>query len=74
VAFLLENVVQLGLDELVLLDIHEDVLDILQLLLADVPARLGLVLLGDIESLAKGFDLLAGLALLNQLLQLLLGV
>ncbi len=73
-ALLLEDVVELCLDELILLDLHQDVLDVLQLLIAHVPPRLGLVLLGNVEAVAKGFDLLVGLALLDQLFQLLLGV
>ena len=73
-AFLLEDVIELGLNEGVLLDIHQDVLDVLESLVADVPSRLGLVLLRDVEAFAESLDLLVGLVAQDQLLQLLLGV
>lgn len=73
-ALLLKNVIKLCLNELVLLNLHQNCLNILQFFLADIPSRFSLVLFADIETFAESLNFLWCFAFFNQLLQFLLGI
>ena len=78
-AFLLQNVIKFGFDEIVVLDLHEYAFDIFLLLIADVPLAFCEILRRYFEPFAEVIDLLgcrlaAFVALGNKCLQLLLGV
>lgn len=67
--FSLQNVVQLPLNKLVVLNHHQNTLNILLLLTTHVPLTLQQILLGNVKTSTEVLDLLVWLLLLNQLLQ-----